>query len=240
MKLFDSIRQFFAGRPASTPLDSTRGAEPAPPNGFDSPEEECAYYLSLEFVIDGNSYWLATPNGGGCRRHFRVFPVEGFQGKPLNPGRLQWEPGNSELLLFGEDGHGARFSAVDDHEPESINLGPCNTLTWNEMCALALIRLPVEEWVGLYHPNMVRLRDGSVPLRIHEGKPLQMADVDYTVSGFLPDEGTLALMGEDHNPPEVNRWLGLSDLDSPAKLREVLLQLKVVAIHLGGHYFEVD
>jgi len=189
------------------------------------------YFLTLEFVADAQAYWLVTTIDGSRLREFARYPVSAFGGRPLNPGHLRWDDGNSELLLFSEDGKGARFSSIGEEDPEEIDVGAMERLTWNGMCAKALGDFHPDFWEGLYLNNVVRLAKDS-----KWGNP----EVDYTVTAFLPEEGTVALWGEDHNPPENINWRGIQGLDTPEDLRAFLAELTVVAIALGDRLLRVD
>ena len=184
-------------------------------------------FLSYAHTLGDQTYWLTT----GLDRHdwtFTVIPLHVFDGYKLQ-GRIVSNEPYAEITVFAEDVDGQHsFSSDCGKDPILLPISAESRpfLTWNEMIGLLLDKgAPLSQLLDLWHNHIVRPID---PM-------LQISDVDYKVTAFLPPpdhEGKFAIWGSDYVPGTNPNWLTF-DFPDDESFRARLRQFKVVAVEMS-------
>ncbi len=188
-------------------------------------------FLSLEFVVGEDTYWLTTGLGRDGF-YFTQLPLSLFAGYPLVSHRLSQEKDYSEITAYSD------CNLYQTQNPDCHNNGPMKIatdltswprLSWNELAARLIDAIPLKDQCGLWHDHIVRKTDPA----------LQFKDVNYKVTAFLPPpehEGIFAIFGEDYKLPENPNWI-TCNLPDEVAFRARLKQFKIVAVGINGNYW---
>ena len=190
-------------------------------------------YLSFAFFLEDQTYWLTT----GLNRpdwSFLVIPNHLFENYELKGGLSDSK--SSEITVYDDAGIVRHmFSSIYDGEPIDLSIDAASraSLTWNEMIALLLDKnMPLIQLTDLFHHHIVRKTDSG---------HLHVVDVNYKVTAFLPppeQEGVFAIWGEDYVASTNPNWI-TCHLPTIDEFRARLRDFKVVAVCLGGKYYDV-
>lgn len=182
-------------------------------------------YLSLELVVGEDTYWLTT----GLERagfYFTRLPRSFFGNRFLNPWLLTRNKDYSEITVDSEKGNIFKASQTGPEEILTIDVMTAVRLSWNDVAMNLIDLIPLEDQTGLWHGHVVEKTD---PL-------LQIKEVAYMVTAFLPSQGIFAIRGEDYKLPENPNWITFN-CENEEQFKARLKQFKIVAIHANDNYY---
>ncbi len=191
-------------------------------------------FLSLEFVVGDDTYWLTTGLGRPDFT-FTVLPRALFGAAELRPMFVSREQDYSEITAVELDGkRGLIFAASQHGMSDHLDIAydaflAYPTLSWSETAARLMDAIPLGDQMGLWHNHVVRKRPEA---------DLQIADVNYLVTAFLPDHERFAVRGEDWGPGNPN-WLTM-ECPTEDEFKRRLRQFSVVAIRFGKEFYTVS
>ncbi len=191
-------------------------------------------FLSLEFVVGEDTYWLTTGLGRGGY-YFTQLPLSLFAGYPLIPHRLSNDADYSEITAYSD------HNLYQTQNPDCHNNGPMKIatdltswprLSWNELAARLIDAIPLKDQCGLWHEHVVK-QINPVPT---------LNDVAYKVTAFLPPpdgEGVFAIFGQDYKLPENPNWRTFKE-ETEETFRQRLRQFKIEAVGINNGYWPAD
>ncbi len=187
-------------------------------------------FLSLEFIVGEDTYWLTTGLGREGF-YFTQLPAALFGRAMLNPQFVSREKDYSEIMVMS-DGAIFKESQESDGSLFLTDLTTASRLSWNELAARLIDTIPLKDQCGLWHNHIVRKIDPADYVK----------DVAYKVTAFLPPpehEGVFAIFGEDYKLPENPNWI-TCNLPDEAAFRARLRQFKIVAVGINGNYWPAE
>lgn len=189
-------------------------------------------FLSLEFVVGDDTYWLTTGLGRDGY-YFTQLPLSLFAGYPLLPQLLNRDKDYSEITAYSDHSVFQGSQKPEGHHlqgPRSLvtDLTSWPRLSWNELAARLIDAIPLADQCGLWHNHVIR--------QITPGAALK--DVAYKVTAFLPPpgEGVFAVMGEDWVPGTNPNWRTYKE-DTEEGFRARLRQFKIEAVGINDSYW---
>lgn len=191
-------------------------------------------FLSLEFVVGEDTYWLTTGLGRGGF-YFTQLPRSLF-GDTLHAQLITRDRDYSEITVVEREGKRAnlfRASQADVAAPLDVDLFAASRLSWSELATRLIDAIPLADQCGLWHNQIVRKVDPAFAI----------SDVNYKVTAFLAPppagEGILAVYGEDYKLPENPNWI-TCHLPDEASFKARLRQFRIEAVHINGRYWPVS
>lgn len=194
-----------------------------------------AGFLSLEFIVGEDTYWLTT----GLGREgwsFTVLSRALFGDAVLHAQLIDREKDYSEITVVEKqpEGHRGNLFCHARGVPAvwlEADMFAAPRLSWNETAARLIDAIPLADQCGLWHNHAVRKVDPA----------LQLKDVAYLVTAFLPPaEGSahppvFAVRGEDWGPGNPN-WITFECPDE-ASFKQRLRQFTIEGLHLNGKWY---
>lgn len=193
-------------------------------------------FLSLEFIIGENTYWLTSGKNQIYPWVFTVIPISCFEGLSLSPENKLFEEANYSSIWKFEDGQEEKtfFSELEDEtEPVAFQYDPQSfpVLSWNEMAEFAL-NVDLDSALKLYHRQMVRMKKDS---DFGDFKP---NDVDYLVTGFSPEFDNFTVWGSDYKQPDNPNAITFQTTGIE-NFKETIKKFYIKAVNFGGEYYLV-
>lgn len=190
-------------------------------------------FLTLEFIINDNTYWLTSDCNSGDPICFTVIPLKLFDGFQLKTGKMFLPNVSDEEAICSSircfDNGEVEFQEKDEiSDKKNIKLESFPTISWNEMAKLAMSAISLEEGEKFFHNQIIGKRPDC---------KFQLHDVDYRVTAFLPDQ-VFAIYGEDYSQDNPN-WISFHVDGDRDYFNEVVSQFYVKAISLSGSFYRV-
>lgn len=194
-------------------------------------ERETQKYLSLEFIIGNDTYWIMSYREDDVEKFgmFYIIPKSDLPEFELIPSRFDHIQETYTEIYQNSD---SRWTIGSADKPETcMDFGGLDMAKYtvnSDIKSISDLCIKNKDWDNLtlfFHQNLVKPKSNCF---------WKIDDVVYKVTAFLPDQKIVAVMAENYSTDNKN-WLTIN-FDTESDISNFFENFDLFAVKLMGKY----